>query len=110
MLVSSDHDGGTRKAMMNAESSGAAVLLNEIFKSYGIVRALDGVSLSVDAGEFVTLLGPSGSGKTTMLNIVAGFVAPDRGIVEIGRRSVVGIPPYRRGLGIVFQHYALFPH
>jgi putative spermidine/putrescine transport system ATP-binding protein len=105
-----DHDGTPIRRLMDPKPAGAAVLLSEVSKSYGAVRALDTVTLSISAGEFVTLLGPSGSGKTTMLNIVAGFVVPDSGNVEIGGRSVVGLPPYRRGLGMVFQHYALFPH
>jgi putative spermidine/putrescine transport system ATP-binding protein len=95
---------------MDERSAGAPVLLKNVSKSYGDVRALENVDLSVGVGEFVTLLGPSGSGKTTVLNIIAGFVSADSGDVEIGGRSVLGLPPYRRGLGMVFQNYALFPH
>jgi putative spermidine/putrescine transport system ATP-binding protein len=89
---------------------GAQIRLYEVSKTFGSVRAVDRVNLTIGAGEFVTLLGPSGSGKTTLLNILAGFVAPDAGDVHVADRSVLRIPPYRRGLGIVFQNYALFPH
>lgn len=71
---------------------------------------IDNVSLSVRPGEFVTFLGPSGSGKTTTLNAIAGFVAPTEGSVHIDGRDVTDMPPNRRGLGMVFQNYALFPH
>lgn len=84
--------------------------LDNFYKHYGHVRAVDGVSLSVDRGEFLTLLGPSGSGKTTLLMMVAGFVIPDRGRVILDGRDLTQVPPYSRGLGMVFQHYALFPH
>jgi putative spermidine/putrescine transport system ATP-binding protein len=80
-------------------------------KRYGATCALDGVTLSVDAGEFVALLGPSGCGKTTLLGAIAGFVDLDEGSVEIdGTNLSSGVPPYARNLGVVFQQYALFPH
>ena len=79
-------------------------------KWYGGVRAADGVSLGFPAVSFVTLLGPSGSGKTTTLMIVAGFVEPDAGDVFIAGSRGSATPAYRRAIGIVFQHYALFPH
>ncbi len=84
--------------------------LEGVAKTYGAVRALDGVDLAVDEGELLSLLGPSGCGKTTTLNVVAGFVEPDRGRVLIDGREVTGTPAWRRGLGVVFQSYALFPH
>ncbi len=84
--------------------------LENLTKHYGPVRALDGVDLEVERGEFLTLLGPSGSGKTTLLMIVAGFVLPDRGRVSLDGIDLTRVPPYSRGLGMVFQHYALFPH
>ena len=84
--------------------------VSAISKSYEAFRALDGVSLHVPAGQFVTLLGPSGSGKTTLLNIIAGFVRPDHGRVRFGDEDVTLRPVNRRGLGMVFQNYALFPH
>jgi putative spermidine/putrescine transport system ATP-binding protein len=89
---------------------GADVRLEGLAKSYGHVRAVDGVSLTIGQGEFVTLLGPSGSGKTTTLMILAGFVAPDAGDVFIGGTRMTETPAHRRALGMVFQHYALFPH
>ena len=95
---------------MSEPRKGAEVRLEGLVKAYGQVRAADGVSLTVTGGEFVTLLGPSGSGKTTTLMIVAGFVEPDEGNVFIGGVQVTETPAHRRGLGMVFQHYALFPH
>jgi ABC-type Fe3+/spermidine/putrescine transport system ATPase subunit len=90
--------------------TGAEVVLAGLTRYYGETAAVREVSLAVGAGEFVTLLGPSGSGKTTTLMIVAGFVEPSAGDVRIGGRSVLGLPPHRRNLGVVFQSYALFPH
>jgi putative spermidine/putrescine transport system ATP-binding protein len=94
-----------------AARAGATVSIQGIGKRYGTAApALDGVSLDIAAGEFVTLLGASGSGKTTTLMIVAGFTPPDAGEVTIDGQSVIGLPPERRGIGVVFQNYALFPH
>jgi len=76
----------------------------------GSVQALDGVTLVVEPGTFVALLGPSGCGKTTTLNVLAGFVRPDVGVVSFDGEDVTGVAPHRRDLGIVFQGYALFPH
>jgi putative spermidine/putrescine transport system ATP-binding protein len=89
---------------------GADVRLEGLSKSYGRVRAVDGVTLAVRRGELVTLLGPSGSGKTTTLMMLAGFVEPDAGEVFIAGQRMTETPSHRRGLGMVFQHYALFPH
>jgi thiamine transport system ATP-binding protein len=72
--------------------------------------ALDDVSVSVDEGEVVALLGPSGCGKTTLLRVVAGLVRPDAGRVLLGGRDQDGVPTHRRGIGLMFQDYALFPH
>ena len=72
-----------------------------------VVRALD---LEVQRGEFLTLLGPSGSGKTTTLMMLAGFEAPTRGTITMDGRDITQVPPHKRGLGMVFQNYALFPH
>ena len=79
-------------------------------KLYGAVHVLHDVSFTLRNGEFLTLLGPSGSGTTTTLGIIAGFVEPDYGDVRVGDRSIVGLAPRHRNLGIVFQNYALFPH
>jgi spermidine/putrescine ABC transporter ATP-binding subunit len=87
-----------------------SVHLVDLRKSYGDFHAVDGVSLEVRPGEFLTLLGPSGSGKTTTLLMIAGFAVPDAGDILIGETSVVRRPPHRRNVGMVFQSYALFPH
>jgi ABC-type Fe3+/spermidine/putrescine transport system ATPase subunit len=79
-------------------------------KSYGNVEVVRDVSLTIAEGEFVSLLGPSGCGKTTILRMVAGLVEPSRGRILIGRDNVTTLPPNKRGLGLVFQSYALFPH
>jgi spermidine/putrescine ABC transporter ATP-binding subunit len=76
----------------------------------GGVAALTGADLSVRAGEFLTLLGPSGSGKTTLLKVVAGFEPPDKGTVTLAGRDITALAPAKRNIGMVFQHYALFPH
>ena len=89
----------------------AHVELERVTKSYDgrntVVRDLD---LSVSRGEFLTLLGPSGSGKTTCLMMLAGFEAPSSGTIRVHGRDVNRVPPRRRGIGMVFQNYALFPH
>ncbi len=79
-------------------------------KRYGAVAALDGVSLRVGRGRFMTLLGPSGSGKTTLLMTIAGFVQPDAGRLLLDGAPIHHLPPERRDFGMVFQGYALFPH
>src|SRR3954471_22890332 len=86
------------------------IRLVELAKSYGAVRAVDGVDLEIARGEFFTMLGPSGSGKTTTLRLIAGFELPDTGRVELGGRDVTHVPPYARDVNTVFQDYALFPH
>jgi putative spermidine/putrescine transport system ATP-binding protein len=90
--------------------AGAAILLDRISKQFGLVAAVDEVSLAIERGEFITFLGPSGSGKTTCLMMLAGFELPDRGEIYIDGQPVVRVPPYRRTIGMVFQSYALFPH
>ena len=84
--------------------------LRGIRKAFGAVPALRDCDLEVVKGEVMTLLGPSGCGKTTLLRTVAGFVVPDAGSVSIGGREMTLTPPNRRSVGMVFQHYALFPH
>jgi spermidine/putrescine ABC transporter ATP-binding subunit len=88
----------------------AVVELRGCTREYGAVRAVDGLDLGVDEGEFLSLLGPSGCGKTTTLNLIAGFVPPTAGRILIDGEDVTGRPAHLRGLGVVFQSYALFPH
>jgi spermidine/putrescine ABC transporter ATP-binding subunit len=84
--------------------------LRGVSKVYGATRAVAGVDLDIAGGELLTLLGPSGSGKTTLLMAIAGFVEPDIGDILLQGRSLRGVPPYHRNIGVVFQQYALFPH
>jgi spermidine/putrescine ABC transporter ATP-binding subunit len=85
--------------------------LKSISKTYaGTVRAVDDISLDIEAGEFVTLLGPSGCGKTTILRLIAGFETPDSGAIILNGRDVTDDPPHRWPVNTVFQDYALFPH
>jgi len=79
-------------------------------RDYGGVRAVDALDLAIFEGEFLSLLGPSGCGKTTTLNLIAGFVEPTTGRILIDGEDVTGRPAHLRGLGVVFQSYALFPH
>lgn len=81
-----------------------------VTKRFGDVVAVDRVSFEIERGSFHSFLGPSGCGKTTSLRLIAGFEQPTEGDVEIGGKSMVGIPAYRRPVNMVFQHYALFPH
>jgi len=84
--------------------------VERVTKRFGGTVAADDVSFRLERGEVVALLGPSGSGKTTVLRLLAGFETPDAGRVLVGGEDVTGVPPARRHFGMVFQHYALFPH
>src|SRR5581483_11504529 len=84
--------------------------LESVSKSFGSTPILKGISLEVQAGEFLTLLGPSGCGKTTTLRIIGGFETPDEGRVFLEGKEVTDLPPSRRNVHTVFQQYALFPH
>src|SRR3954470_24711198 len=86
------------------------VELREVTKNFGNVAAVDHVSLSIRAGEFITLLGPSGCGKTTVLRMISGLEIPTSGRVLLDGNDVTELPPYRRDVNQVFQSYALFPH
>src|SRR5215469_16553948 len=87
-----------------------AVRVTDIHHAFGPVQAVRGVSFDVAESEFLVLLGPSGSGKTTILRIIAGFEDLTRGSVAIRGREVAEVPPNKRDIGVVFQHFALFPH
>ena len=87
-----------------------AITIDQVARSFGEVRAVDGVSLAIRDGEFFTLLGPSGCGKTTLLRMVAGFCELDRGRILFGERRVDTVAPHRRHTGMVFQNYAVFPN
>ncbi len=95
---------------MTQEVKGAAVKLRALTKKYGNVLAVKDVNLDITPGEFITLLGPSGSGKTTTLLMIAGFEIPTGGEILINDKPVMFKPPYKRDIGMVFQHYSLFPH
>lgn len=84
--------------------------LQNISRNFGSTRAVDGVSLEVERGEFFGLLGPSGCGKTTTLRMIAGLEKPDSGSIHFEGKEITDLPPERRGFGMVFQNYALFPH
>src|SRR5687768_678715 len=86
------------------------LVLDGLDKSFGNNRVLRELSLEIEKGEVLALLGPSGSGKTTALRLIAGFESPDRGRIRVDGEDVTGLPPSRRRFGMVFQHYALFPH
>ena len=88
----------------------ALLSLNSISKRFGETAAVADVSVDVERGEFFGLLGPSGCGKTTMLRIIAGLEAPDRGSLEFEGGDITTLLPEQRGFGMVFQNYALFPH
>src|SRR6185312_11574468 len=107
--------GARRRGVMIGVSAGetargAKIQLRNLSKRFGGQAAVDGISLDIPAGSFVSLLGPSGSGKTTTLNLIAGFLTADGGDILFDDRSVADVPPHHRDIGMVFQSYALFPH
>ncbi|HEV8178442.1 MAG TPA: ABC transporter ATP-binding protein, partial [Gemmatimonadales bacterium] len=90
--------------------SSTLLQLRDLTKRFGDFAAVDRLTLDVASGEFLTLLGASGSGKTTTLRMIAGFELPTGGDILMGGASITGLPPYKRDINTVFQHYALFPH
>src|SRR6516164_6196927 len=86
------------------------IAVRRLSKRYGTFRAVDDVSFEVPTGQLVALLGPSGSGKSTILRIIAGLETPESGAVELTGEDATAVPIQRRGVGFVFQHYALFRH
>src|ERR1700712_2808090 len=86
------------------------ISVSSVSKTYGDFRALDDVSVQIESGSLTALLGPSGSGKSTLLRIIAGLEVPDSGTVILEGEDVTHVPPQRRGIGFVFQHYAAFKH
>ncbi len=98
--------------MSSTESGrhGARIELRGVARKYGAKYAVRDVDLTIEPGEFVTLLGPSGSGKTTTLNIIAGFDHATEGTMAVDGQELSGTPPHQREMGMVFQQYALFPH
>jgi sulfate transport system ATP-binding protein len=86
------------------------IALRDVTKRFGDFVAIDNVSLAVEDGSLTALLGPSGSGKSSLLRVIAGLETPDEGTVEISGRDATRVPPQKRGIGFVFQHYAAFKH
>ena len=100
----------TENVTASVDSIRGQVVLEKITKRYGSQAAVDDLSLTIEPGEFLSLLGPSGCGKTTTLRMIAGFEHPDTGAIRISGTSVLGLAPNRRDVNTVFQAYALFPH
>lgn len=97
--------------VQGTDRAGTRIVLDNVTKDYGLPDpAVDRVSLTIAPGEFMTLLGPSGSGKTTTLNLRAGFETLTGGSIAFDGTDVGSLPPHKRNLGMLFQHYALFPH
>src|ERR671910_2612034 len=89
---------------------GEALAVEEVEVSYGTTRVLQAITLAVAPGEFVALLGSSGCGKTTLLRAISGFAPVRGGRILVAGRDITGLPPERRGMAMVFQSYALWPH
>src|SRR5438093_11812105 len=95
---------------LEPERPGMSIVLERLVKWYGPAAVVHDFSLEVADGEFFVLLGPSGSGKSTVLRMIAGLIDVDQGRISLGGRDVTATPPQQRGIGMVFQHYALFRH
>jgi multiple sugar transport system ATP-binding protein len=86
------------------------IILKKVNKSFGETQVIPGIDLTINEGEFVVFVGPSGCGKSTLLRLIAGLEDTTSGIIEIDGRDVTGEAPAKRGLAMVFQSYALYPH
>jgi ABC-type spermidine/putrescine transport systems, ATPase components len=94
----------------SSSHEGPALELERVTRTFGESIAVSDVSFKLEHGTFLTMLGPSGSGKSTTLNMIAGFLEPTSGAIRLRGRDITGLEPYRRGIGMVFQDYSLFPH
>jgi sn-glycerol 3-phosphate transport system ATP-binding protein len=97
-------------AILGENAAVSSIQLENVSRHWGESRALEGISFEAEAGSFVVLLGPSGCGKSTTLRLIAGLDTPTSGTIRIGGRDVTHLPPAQRGISMVFQSYALFPH
>src|SRR5689334_8421764 len=105
--------GGARRdagAPLAAPGHASGIRFEKVTVAYRGQAVLSDFSLTVEPGQVLAIIGPSGSGKTTALRAVAGFVNPSTGLIRIGERDVTSLPPHARGIGMVVQNYALFPH
>ncbi|AVT78673.1 Fe3+/spermidine/putrescine ABC transporter ATP-binding protein [Rhodopseudomonas palustris] len=102
--------GAASQATQTRQAIGSSIVVRDAEKRYGQFHAVDRISLDIEPGEFITLLGPSGSGKTTLLNLLAGFQSLDGGEILVDGKPVHNVPTHKRGFGMVFQSYALFPN
>jgi spermidine/putrescine transport system ATP-binding protein len=100
----------TKRGVCELNATEGSVELRSVTKRFGSVTAVDSIDLDVEPGEFLSLLGPSGCGKTTTLRMLAGFEDPTEGEIRISGTAVQGVPPHKRDVNTVFQHYSLFPH
>ena len=110
-MIDAAHEGSRLTGSGGPARSGAPdVQIQHVTKRFDTVTAVDAMDLSIERGEFYSLLGPSGCGKTTTLRMIAGFEQPTEGEIYLAGQPIAGVPPYQRNVNTVFQHYALFPH
>src|SRR5690606_37336493 len=100
----------SKAALVEEEERMADIVLKDVSKAYGVVQVLDNISMHIRSGEFIVFLGPSGCGKSTLLRMIAGLEAVNSGEIHIADRRVDTLPPNRRGVAMVFQNYARYPH
>ncbi len=110
MTTNTARDADANGLRQTAGGHGTSVMLDNLSRSFGATRALDGLSIEIAPGELVALLGPSGCGKTTALRILAGFETADTGSVLVDGKNVLAVPAAKRDMGMVFQSYSLFPN